>query len=65
MVGSKMVSFMYFLNFTFDLVTLVIPFTQSTPNMMSSCHLVYNVTMVIFWMTLAVNKFTKIVIDDG
>ena len=26
---------------------------------------VFNVTMLSFWMTLLVSKFTKIVMDDG
>jgi hypothetical protein len=27
--------------------------------------MVFNVTVVSFWMTLHMNKFTKIVVDDG
>ena len=29
------------------------------------CHMVFNVTMVTFWITLLMSKFTNIVMDDG
>jgi hypothetical protein len=28
-------------------------------------NMVFNVTVLSFWMTLHMNKFTKIVVDDG
>ena len=29
------------------------------------CHMIFDVIIVTFWMTLLMNKFTEIVMDDG
>ena len=37
----------------------------TTLNMILYCHEICHVTMVTFWMTLIMNKWMNIVIDDG
>ena len=36
----------------------------TTLNMILKCHMVFYVTMLTFWMTFLVNKWTIIVTDD-